>query len=208
MTANAAMASAPLDALRRTLGLGPLPLSGPVSAQVAVSGEGATLNAAARGARVSAIVAMRGGSVSRSLFEAASTDIRRLFRDPRGNVPVACLLAALDMRGGVGEVAPIRLRSSAGTVNGEARFDLNRDTLDLIIGSESTTTGTFALDIPMRVSGPFADPTARPANWSAEGRARLSRGDDLAPLPPALHAAARANPCFRTEAPGGGPRRR
>lgn len=209
ITATAATAAAPLDALRRAFGFGPLPVNGPVTAQIAVSGEGRSLNAAARGARVSAIVSMRGGSVSRSLFEAASTDIRRLFRDPRGNVPVNCLVAALDMRGGVGEVAPLRLRASAGIVTGEARFDLNRETLDLVIGSESTTTGTFALDVPVRVSGSFADPTVRPATWSGDGRARLSRADDVASLPPSLLAAARANPCFRSDAPGvTAPRRR
>jgi hypothetical protein len=162
---------------------------------------GGTLNAAAGGARVSAVVAMQGGRIAREVIEMASIDLRLLFRSARGTTPVSCLLGMLEMRAGVGEVAPLRVRSAEGTIAGTASFDLNRKQLDLVIGSVRSTTDFWALDIPVRVWGNFADPSIRPASWSADGRARLAAADDVAPLPARLRDFARQNPCFQAATP-------
>ncbi len=78
-----------------------------------------------------------------------------------------------------------------------------------MIGSQREATGFFALDVPVRMSGPFADPTIHPAQWSPEGRARLAAPDRVAPLPPELRAYAQRDPCFRaTGAPAAAPQRR
>jgi hypothetical protein len=139
----------------------------------------------------------RGGSIAREVIEMGSTDVRLLFRTPRGSTPITCLLGIVDMRGGRGELAPLRVRAGTGTIAGLASFDLNRHWVDLAVGSQSETTGFFALDVPVRISGSFADPTIRPAQWSGEGRARLAAPDRVAPLPPELRAYAQRNPCFR-----------
>jgi uncharacterized protein involved in outer membrane biogenesis len=198
--AEVAMREGNLDTLRRALGIRPLPAQGPMEARVTVRAEGRTMNAATRQAHVAAVVSMRGGSIAREVIEMASTDIRALFRTARGNTPLTCMLAMIDMRAGRGEVAPLRIRAGTGTVSGLASFDLNRHTLDLVIGSQSATTSDFALDIPVRVSGSFADPDIAPARWSGAGRATLAEGDRVAPLAPALRAFAQQNPCFRAGA--------
>lgn len=195
--AEVTMVEGDLDRLRRDLGLRELPLSGRLTGEVSVAAEGETLNAAARGARVSAVVAMRQGSIAREVVEMASLDLRMLFRDARGQTPVSCLLGVLDMRGGVGTLAPLRIRAASGTIGGLGRFDLNRREVDLVIGSLASTTGSFALDIPVRVSGSFASPSIRPAEWSAAGRRILAARDELAPLPPGLRGFAERNPCFQ-----------
>ena len=195
--AEVTMEDADLDALRRDLGLRDLPLSGRLTGEVSVATEGRSLNAAAREARVSAVVAMRQGRIAREVVEMASLDLRLLFRDARGTTPVSCLLGVLDMRGGVGTLAPLRIRAATGTIGGLGSFDLNRRQVDLVIGSLRETTDTFALDIPVRVSGSFASPSIRPAQWSAAGRRTLAERDEVAPLPPRLRAFAEANPCFR-----------
>lgn len=195
VTAEIAASGADVQALGRTLGFGALPLTGRIDAQVVVDATAPTLNAATRDARVSAVVAMRGGKVQRQIVEKASTDLRSLFRTDRGLSPVTCLLAGVDMRANVGTVAPLRLRAADGTISGSARFDLNRRTFDLTIGSEASTTGLFALDIPVRVSGPFASPSVSPAQWSPQGRAQLAAADSLSALPPALREWARKSPC-------------
>jgi len=197
------MNNADLDALRRTLGLRSLPLSGLLQGRFAVSAAGPSLNEAARQARISAVASMQGGRIARDVIEKGSTDVRRLVRKPTGTTSVSCLLGVLDMRAGVGRVAPLRIRAGNGTIAGTASIDLNREWVDLVIGSQSATTGFFALDIPVRVNGPFADPNISPARWSAAGRARLASADDVAPLPPELRTYARGNPCF-----WGGARRR
>jgi len=191
ITAEAAMREGDVDTLRRAFGLRSLPLRGRM----------ATLNAATRRAQISAVVSMRSGSVAREVIEMASTDIRALFRTARGYTPLTCLLAVVDIRAGRGEVAPLRVRAGTGTVSGLASFDLNRKWLDLVIGSQSETTSSFALDIPVRVSGSFANPDIAPARWSSQGRARLAAGDRVAPLPASLQRFARENPCFRATGP-------
>ncbi|UPY39260.1 AsmA-like C-terminal region-containing protein [Sediminicoccus sp. KRV36] len=196
VAADVTMTEGDLEALRRAFGIRELPISGRIEGRLAVTGRGRSLNAAARGAHVSAVLAMSGGSIAREVIEMTTTDLRALFRTARGRVRLSCMIAVLDMRAGVGEVAPMRLRSANGMISGMASFDLNRQRLDLIIGSHRQTTGSFALDIPIRVSGSFADPDILPAQWSTAGRARLSAGDQTVPLPPALRDYARRSPCF------------
>ncbi|WP_137126450.1 AsmA family protein [Roseomonas sp. HF4] len=188
------MRDADLDALRSALGVHAIPLEGPIDVDAQVAAEGATLAAALEGARISAVAAMTGGTIAREVIEMASTDLRALLRTSRGRTRISCLLAAVDIRGGQGEAAPLRIRAGAGTIAGFATFDLNRRRVDLLIGSERATTDFLALDIPVRVSGSFADPDIAPARWSREGRERLQRGA-LAPLPPDLMDLARQSPC-------------
>ncbi len=183
--------------LRRALGVGrAVPLLGRMDGQFAVAAGGATLNAAARGARASAVVTMSGGSIAREVVAIASTDVRELFRTARGMSAISCLVGVLDIRAGAGTVSPLRIRSENGAIAGNGRFDLNRRWFDLTISSESATTSSFALDVPVRVSGPFADPTVRPARWSAAGRALLAAGDDVSRLLPDLQPFARRSPCL------------
>ena len=95
-------------------------------------------------------------------------------------------------------------RTASGTVVGEAQFDLYRRTLDLMIGSQPASTGIFALDIPIRVYGTFANPTVRPAEWSPASRARFATATVPTRLPPSLQQLVNQNPCLH---PRAGPRR-
>lgn len=190
------VAGAEVAQVGRALGFGPLPLTGRLDGEAAAESDGPTLNSAAHSARVSAGVSMRTGEIAREVIEMASTDVRLLFRRARGMTPVSCLLAVLDLRGGVGTLQPLRVRSATGAIAGRATLDLYRGTFDLTIGSEAATTSLFALDIPVRVSGTFANPTVRPARWSAEGRALLARTDPVKQLPPSLQQIIASNPCF------------
>ncbi|WP_431285696.1 AsmA family protein [Humitalea sp. 24SJ18S-53] len=196
ITAEASLNDANIDTLRRAFGIRTLPVLGAVQARTTVAAEAATLNQATRQAVIGGVVAMRGGSIAREVIEMASTDIRALFRTAQGQTPMTCLLAVVAVRAGAGEATPLRIRAATGTISGLATFDLNRHSMDLVIGSQSETTSDFALDIPVRVSGSFADPDIAPARWSSEGRARLAAGDRVAPLPASLQAFARENPCF------------
>lgn len=185
-----------IEAVRRALGLGALPLSGRVDGRFAVQARGRTLKAAASVAHASAVIAMRGGQVERRLLEIASLDLRSLFRAAEGGSPITCLIAVVDLRGGEATVAPLRLRAREGTIAGNGSIDLRRRRMDMIIGSQRDTTGSLALDIPVRVSGSIDDPRIRPARWSAEGRALLAAPDVVNRLLPELRPFARRNPCL------------
>lgn len=185
-----------VDVLRRSLGIGRLPLHGRIDGQFAIEGEGPTLNAATRNAHASAVVMMAGGTIARSVIESASTDIRGLFRSADGTTAISCLVGVLDMRGGSGTVSPLRIRTANGTVAGNGRFDLNRRQMDILVSSESETTSSYALDVPVRLTGSFDDPSISPAQWSSNGRALLAAGDDVSRLLPALQPFARRSTCL------------
>ena len=201
ITADVAMHNADIDALGRGFGVTAMPLNGRINGRLAVSAEGRTLNTAAHQARVSAVISMLGGSVEKRVIELGSTDIRAAFRRADGNAPLNCLLGVLDMRAGVGQIAPLRIRAETGTIAGSGRFDINNHTMDLLVGSQEDTTSSFALDVPVRIHGRFDDPDLEPARWSSQGRAQMAAADNIAPLPPALRGFANQNPCLRRTGP-------
>ena len=201
ITADVAMHNADIDALGRGFGVTAMPLNGRINGRLAVSAEGRTVNTAAHQARVSAVLSMLGGSVEKRVIELGSTDIRAAFRRADGNAPLNCLLGVLDMRAGVGQIAPLRIRAATGTIAGSGRFDINNHTMDLLVGSQEDTTSSFALDVPVRIHGRFDDPDLEPARWSSQGRAQMAAADNIAPLPPALRSFANQNPCLRRTGP-------
>jgi uncharacterized protein involved in outer membrane biogenesis len=201
ITADVAMHNADIDALGRGFGVTAMPLNGRINGRLAVSAEGRTVNTAAHQARISAVISMRGGSVEKRVIELGSTDLRAAFRRADGNAPLNCLLGVLDMRAGVGQIAPLRIRAATGTIAGSGRFDINNHTMDLLIGSQEDTTNSFALDVPVRIHGRFDNPDFEPAQWSSQGRAQMAVADYIAPLPPALRSFANQNPCLRRTGP-------
>jgi uncharacterized protein involved in outer membrane biogenesis len=201
ITADVAMHNADIDALGRGFGVTAMPLNGRINGRLAVSAEGRTVNTAAHQARISAVISMLGGSVEKRVIELGSTDLRAAFRRADGNAPLNCLLGVLDMRAGVGQIAPLRIRAATGTIAGSGRFDINNHTMDLLIGSQEDTTNSFALDVPVRIHGRFDNPDFEPAQWSSQGRAQMAVADNIAPLPPALRSFANQNPCLRRTGP-------
>lgn len=198
MSLGLSVDNADVQELRRLLGSGPVPLLGRLEMQAAAQADEATLNAAVRAADVSAVIGIASrGSIAREIIEIASTNVRLLFRRARGMTSVSCLLGVLAVRGGIGTVSPLRVRAAEGTVAGSGTFDLHRHCIDVTIGSEAKSTSAFALDVAVRISGSLADPSVRPARWSAAGHARLAAGDEVAALPPGLRQAAQRNPCSR-----------
>jgi hypothetical protein len=144
-------------------------------------------------ARVDAVVWMTAGSISRDVIEKASIDIRRLFRKPRGMVPVNCMLGVIALRGGQGTLSPIRIRTTDGTIAGQGTFDLRANRMDVTVGSQSSTTSSFALDVPVRISGNMNNPDVRPSS----SRSIAFATANLSQVPPSLRSVAGRNPCIR-----------
>jgi AsmA family protein len=196
LTAEARLDGAELEPLRVALALDPLPLRGRVEGRAGLRGSGATLREAVREAEAVVVLGMRQGSVERAVIEQASTDIQALFRRAEGFVPLTCLLGVVQIRAGQGTAAPLRLRATTGTVRAAVGFDLRRRLLEAVIRTRRETTGPLALDLPVRVTGSFDDPsfdlarlTPREEAWLAAAPART--------LPAALRDFAAGNPCHR-----------
>lgn len=175
--------------LSRLLGLGSLPISGPVDLRAGFTGTATKASDAGRSADGALVLSMRGGTIAHNLVEQASSDMRLLFRKTDGVGQIQCLLGVVALHAGSGRMAPLRLRTSDGTLIGEGTLDLKRNTIDVTFATEASTTSTFALDVPVRLAGPIHDPHVLPVVT------RPRPGGDLGTLSPALQEFARANPC-------------
>lgn len=183
-----------LDAaqLARTASLQSARLSGQATAGITLDITGETLGAALRAGRGQAVVTMTEGRIARSALEAASTNILALFRDRDGTARIRCLVAAADLRDGRTTIAPLRLRTTEATISGGGSVDLGRARMDLLIGSEAASTGLFALDIPVRISGPFRNLDIGPSRSTPPRRSSLAEG-----FPAEQRALAERSGCLR-----------
>lgn len=175
--------------LSRLLGLGSLPISGPVDLRAGFTSTAIKANDAGGNADGALVLSMQGGTIARNLVEQASTDVRQLFRKTAGVGRIQCLLGVVVLHAGSGRMAPLRLRTSDGTLIGDGTLDLRRDRIDVTFATESATTSAFALDVPVRLAGPIHDPHVLPVVT------RPRPGGDLGTLSPTLQEFARANPC-------------
>jgi uncharacterized protein involved in outer membrane biogenesis len=192
---TARLADGDLRDLLRAAGVSAVPIRGGFSAQADSTMSGDDLVRAIGSARTTALVTMTSGSLDSNIVELISQNARRLFRKPSGAAGISCMLGVVDMNGLAGRLRPLRIRTSDGTLAGVGSFDLQKNWVDLTVGSLSSTTDFFALDIPVSISGPLDSPRVLPAGKST-ARDHLFGGDELGGLPPAQQAAARANRCL------------
>lgn len=169
-------------------------IQGRLDGRAILSMTGPTVGAALARSDGAAVLTLRDGTIARSLMERLSTDLRGLFRSREGTVPVSCLLAVLTLRNGIGVLSPLRLESRAAIATGAGKIDLVNDTLDLTIRTERDSTSFFALDIPVRISGPFDRLSADPLVGSDEDwlKQTAAAADNL---PPELHQMVAGSGC-------------
>ncbi len=188
--ADAAQLARFIDALAGKLG-------GKVDGGFDMDMTGDTLGNAVKAARGHGVLEMVQGSISRDLMEKLSTDLRNLFGNGQGSVQVACMLGIADLRNGVAKISPLKLKSKAGTLIGGGQVDILGKRLDITIQSESDSTGFFALDIPIRISGSFANPSIDPQlGAGSKTRQALINNDPTRDLSPELRGLAERNPCL------------
>ena len=193
LTANLQLDRAEAGTVLQALGLrdGAAQIAGAMEARAALRMNGAQLGDALKTLQGHAVIAMQQGRIAHSLVEAASADLRALFRDRGDSTVLRCLLATAEIRNGMVALGPLTLRSDGGTIRGGGGLDLTRQHLDLVLRSDPKTTGFLALDIPLHLQGPLGDVAARP------DRKAVLPGQTLPDLPPAQAVLARANPCFQ-----------
>lgn len=176
-----------LQRFGRSMGLNQKQLTGRLDARLEANAAGGTVREAIAAKQIAAVLTMTDGTIPLETVELVSTDLRTLFRRAAGAAPISCALAVATIHGDDGRLSRLRIRSGEGTLGGAGTFDLARRTLDIVVDSKAATTGAFALDIPMRISGSFRHPAITPA-----GRPPLAA---MPSLPATLDAAAQASPC-------------
>jgi uncharacterized protein involved in outer membrane biogenesis len=173
------------------LGVGRIGLSGAADAHVLLDISAKTVAEALRKHRGTVLVTMRNGTIERKLIELASTDLRLLLRSAEGTARIACVLGVIELRDGRIRITPLRIRTNAGTVTAGGTFDPRSGAIDVTVASESASTGLFALDVPVRISGSIRDPRVLPVL----GGSGLPGTIDLRPLAPSMRDFARGNAC-------------
>ena len=191
---RARLAKAEIAALARELGATGDEIRGRLEAAASLSMAGPTVGAALKRSNGAAVLLMRDGQVSQSLIEQLSTDLRGLFRERQDSVPVSCLLGIVTLKNGIGVISPLRLESDAAVAVGAGKIDLTRDRLDLTVRTERDSTSFFALDIPVRISGPLdrlsaAALSSNDDNWLRQPTPVARR------LPPDLQKMANGSAC-------------
>lgn len=157
---NAGLPGANLGELLKTFGAATDQIAGTVSARISLDATGSKLGDALAHGQGSAVFAMINGQVSRDVLQKASADLRTLFRKGEGMSPVNCLLGVATVKDGIAQVSPLILRTPEATLTGGGTVDLAKNAVDLTIRSDPKSTGFFALDLPIRVSGTLAAPKA------------------------------------------------
>ncbi|MFN4282503.1 MAG: AsmA family protein [Alphaproteobacteria bacterium] len=148
--------------------------------------KGETAAAALAAGEGSAVLAMRGGAMARSLLEKVSLDLRALFRRNEAMAEVSCLLAVADVGSGTARLLPLVLRSDAAHLTGGGALDIAGGQIDLLLRSDPGASGGLALDWPLHVTGTWDAPNVAPQPGS--GPAWLG---EPARLPPGLEAGGR-----------------
>lgn len=192
LSLTAALSKADADMLAQQLGASDGVLRGQIEGAGTLDMTGTTVGAALKTGHGAAIVAMNNGDVARDLIEQVSADLRNLFREGEGRVPVACLLGVLALEDGIGVISPLRLESREATLVGVGTVDFGRKRLDLALKTDSDTTGIFALDVPIVVTGPFKALRVMPL---ADSERRVEKPAGNAVLPAALREMMRGNAC-------------
>lgn len=193
---TAFLTKAEADRLAQSIGADGGEIRGRLDGGATLELTGKTLGAALATGRGAAIMTMADGDVARELIELVSADLRTLFRSGEGRVPVGCLLGVLTLRDGIGVISPLRLDSQEATLVGAGTIDFLGQRLDLKLKTERDSTGFFALDVPILVSGPFKGLAAKPlpgadGPWLDEAAGKAA----VEALPAALHKLARESAC-------------
>lgn len=193
---DARLAKAQVAEIAKSLGAEGDEIRGRLDGAARLKMQGDTVGAALKSASVGALVlAVREGTVDRALVAQLSTDLRSLFRAQEGRVPVSCLLGVLAVRNGIGVLGPLRLESAEAVVLGGGKVDFNQRTLDLTLKTERDSTNFFALDIPVRVGGPFSKIGAAPAPDADAGWLGDAGSATVSTLPADLAKLVAANRC-------------
>jgi len=164
-TANASISGGKMTQLASWFHADPNLLTGDFDIAARLDMSGPILDQALKSnSRGGMVFSMNGGSVAKDSLEKTSVDLRTLFHHDDGHVPVQCMLGILYLHNGTGTLDPLKLRTSQGSLTGDGQIDFMQQRVDIVMQSDAARSGTFALDIPLRISGPFSNIGIMPAS--------------------------------------------
>ncbi len=151
--AGVAMDAIDADKLAQEFGAESGDLAGKITGRLKLTMPAGDLQQGLAKSRGAAIFVMSEGGIQRAILEKMSTDLRTLFREKEGSAPIRCLGGIVTLKDGIATVAPLRLIAKGAVINGGGTIDLAKRGVDLHLQSERTSTGFFALDLPVKIGG-------------------------------------------------------
>src|SRR5262249_44754254 len=106
-----ALTGAEAGALAQLAGAPRGEIAGTIEAGAALDGTARTAGELLRESSGVAVMGMRQGRIARDLVEKASTDLKALFRNAEGTLPLACLLGVANLDHGIAKLAVLRFRT-------------------------------------------------------------------------------------------------
>lgn len=193
---DASLAGADASALLGLVGSDAATLSGRLEAAATIAMTGDTVDDALRASNGQVVVGITQGRISRSLVEQASINLGQLFGGGSGSTALLCLLGVASLRDGLLSVAPVRLRTPDGNLFAGGTLDLLNRRIDLEVKGEAKSTGFWALDLPVRISGKLANPQTGLSRSFSEAGMAARASVNLSRLTPALRRVVNVNRCF------------
>lgn len=193
---DASLVDVDADRLAQAIGAGSGQIKGKLDGRGHLDLTGKTLQDGLAGADGYAVLAMAAGSVDRGLLEQASMDLRTLIRDGKGSAQLDCLLGVLVLNDGQGIIAPVKLLTDAGDFLGAGSVDLATRQIELTVGAQRSSTGVFALDIPLRIEGSMAGLQVTPlVGQDADGLGKVGMATPVGQLPAPARKLAMSRSC-------------
>ena len=161
--------NAPALAVQPVLGMLGLPqvASGTAQVQADLSGTGDSPHAIASSLDGWAGVAIEGGQLDTKMMNAWLDQVQPLHFSGPDVTELRCFALRADLKSGIATIAPVALNTPALIVNGDGDVDLGRETMALQMRPRAQIGGT-AFAVPVRVSGPLREPSAK-LDISAKG---------------------------------------
>jgi hypothetical protein len=181
---EARLAGADVASLAQLAGAAKSEITGALESNLTLDTHGTTLHQAFSTGTGQISLSITNGTIARELLEKASSDLRALFRDKPGMVPISCFLAVGDLIDGILYVETVRLRAADVQLEARGLADLLRQHVDIVLRSRSG--GRLAVDHPLSIRGSLSNPSFGLSD---------GRSISMPPLSPPPSAWIATNPC-------------
>lgn len=170
---------------------------GKVGGRIALEGRGNSIADMLGSSDGDVAVGMGAGRISNLLMEFTGIDIAEIIKFKLGHdrqIPIRCAFGDFEVRQGVMRTRALAFDTSDTLLVGKGQIDLGDETLDLDIRARPKDRSLFTLRSPLKVSGTFKHPSAKPdyARLGLRGAAAVALGT-IAP-PAALLATIELGP--------------
>lgn len=152
---------------------------GRVDGKAIINLSGSTLGAGLKNSDGALVLSVTEGRIARALLEKIATDLRALFRRGKGTAKISCMLGVMQVKNGMGTIESFKLRTPEANLNGDGRIDLSKQNINLFLQSEPDSTGFFALDVPLQISGNWENPKIRAASKSVSKDSVAEHAEEL-----------------------------